>query len=116
MRRFGAQQIAAGLNVIAGIDPSNMVLVLLIIGITLVALGSMMLGMDRGVKRLSEINMIMAVALFIFVLFMSGVVTALTRYGQVMVDYVALLPALSSPFGREDTGFFHGWTTFYWAW
>lgn len=36
--------------------------VLLIIGITLIALGSVLMGMDKGVKRLSEINMVMAVA------------------------------------------------------
>jgi len=113
---FGAQQVAAGLNVVAGIEPSNTVTVLLIVGITLIALGSVLMGMDKGVKRLSEINMIMAVGLFLFVLFMSGVVASLTRYGQVMVDYVMLLPALSNPFGREDTSYFHGWTTFYWAW
>ena len=41
---------------------------------------------------------------------------ALTRYFSVMVDYVVLLPALSNPFGRTDTSYFHGWTTFYWAW
>jgi len=34
----------------------------------------------------------------------------------VMVDYVVHLPALSNPFGRDDTSYFHGWTTFYWAW
>jgi BCCT family betaine/carnitine transporter len=33
-----------------------------------------------------------------------------------MVDYIVMLPALSNPFGRTDTSFFHGWTTFYWAW
>ena len=33
-----------------------------------------------------------------------------------MVDYVVLLPVLSNPFGRTDASFFHGWTTFYWAW
>ena len=33
-----------------------------------------------------------------------------------MVDYVVQLPALSNPFGRTDTSFFRGWTTFYWAW
>ena len=33
-----------------------------------------------------------------------------------MVQYITLLPALSNPFGREDTSFFHGWTTVYWAW
>lgn len=113
---LGAQQIAAGLNEIFGIEPSNTVTVLLIIGITLVALVSVCLGMDKGVKRLSEINMIMAVALFIFVIAVTGVTAAFTRYFNVMVDYVTLLPALSNPFGREDTSYFHGWTTFYWAW
>ena len=113
---LGAQQVAFGLNEVVGIEPSNTVVVVLIIGITAIALGSVLMGMDAGVKRLSEINMIMAVALFLFVLLVTGIGTALTRYADVMVDYVALLPALSNPFGREDTSFFHGWTTFYWAW
>ncbi|MGR3514144.1 MAG: BCCT family transporter [Paracoccaceae bacterium] len=113
---LGAQQVAFGLNEVFGIEPSNTVTVLLIIGITAIALGSVLMGMDAGVKRLSEINMIMAVLLFLFVFFVTGAVAALTRYASVMVDYVTLLPALSNPFGREDTSFFHGWTTFYWAW
>ncbi|MEM8878656.1 MAG: BCCT family transporter, partial [Pseudomonadota bacterium] len=113
---LGAQQVAAGLQEVAGIEPSNTVIVLIIVGITLIALGSVLLGMDAGVKRLSEINMVMAVGLFFFVLFMTGAATAVTRYFSVMVDYVTYLPALSNPFGREDTSYFHGWTTFYWAW
>lgn len=113
---LGAQQVAAGLYEVAGIEPSSTVVVLLIIGITLIALGSVLLGMDAGVKRLSEINMVMAVGLFVFVILVTGVGTAIARYFNVMVDYVMLLPALSNPFGREDTSYFHGWTTFYWAW
>lgn len=113
---LGAQQVAAGLNEVFGIAPTPTVTVGLIVVITLIALGSVMLGMDSGVKRLSEINMVMAVGLFIFVIAMTGVVDAATRYVQVMTQYVTLLPALSNPFGREDTSFFHGWTTFYWAW
>ena len=113
---LGAQQVAAGLNEVAGIEPSNTVVVILIIGITAIALGSVLLGMDAGVKRLSEINMVMALLLFFFVLFMAGVTTTMTRYADVMVQYMVHLPALSNPFGREDTSFFHGWTTFYWAW
>ncbi len=113
---LGAQQVAAGLYEVAGIEPSNTVVVLLIIGITAIALGSVLLGMDKGVKRLSEINMVMAVVLFLFVMIMTGAVTAITRYVSVMTDYVLMLPALSNPFGREDTSYFHGWTTFYWAW
>lgn len=113
---LGAQQVASGLYEVFGIEPSSTVIVLLIIGITLIALGSVLLGMEAGVKRLSEINMVMAVGLFVFVVLVTGVGTAITRYASVMVDYVKLLPALSNPFGREDTSYFHGWTTFYWAW
>ncbi|MEM9329996.1 MAG: BCCT family transporter [Pseudomonadota bacterium] len=113
---LGAQQVAFGLNEVFGIEPSNTVTVVLIIGITLIALGSVLMGMDKGVKRLSEINMLMAVGLFLFVFFMTGAIDSITRYFSVMTDYVLLLPALSNPFGREDTSFFHGWTTFYWAW
>lgn len=97
---LGAGQVAAGLNEIFGIEPSPTVTVLLIIGITGIALVSVMLGMDAGVKRLSEINMIVAVGLFIFVILATGFFTAIARYFTVMVDYVTLLPALSNPFGR----------------
>ncbi|MEM7195602.1 MAG: BCCT family transporter [Pseudomonadota bacterium] len=113
---LGARQIAAGMYDVFGIEPSNTVVVLLIVGITIVALGSVLAGMDKGVKRLSEINMVMAICLFFFVLFLTGVGTALVRYFDVMVRYVVELAPLSNPFGREDTSYFHGWTTFYWAW
>ena len=56
---LGARQIAAGLYDVFGIEPSNTVVVVLIIGITIIALGSVLMGMDKGVKRLSEINMVM---------------------------------------------------------
>ncbi len=113
---LGAQQVASGLYEVFGIEPSPTVIVILIIGITMIALGSVLLGMEAGVKRLSEINMFMAVGLFIFVILATGIGTAISRYANVMVDYVKLIPALSNPFGREDTSYFHGWTTFYWAW
>ena len=103
---LGAQQVAAGLHEVFGIAPSPTVVVLLIIGITAIALGSVLLGMDAGVKRLSEINMIMAVCLFVFVVFGTGLGSALLRYVSVMVDYIALLPALSNPFGREAPAIF----------
>jgi len=113
---LGATQAAAGLTYLFGAPESDITMILLIIGITMIALGSVLMGMDAGVKRLSEINMIMAVGLFIFVIAVTGIGTAVSRYFSVMADYVRHLPALSNPFGREDTSFFHGWTTFYWAW
>lgn len=113
---LGARQIAAGLYDVFGIEPSNTVVVVLIIGITIIALGSVLMGMDKGVKRLSEINMVMAILLFFFVFFISGAGGAIARYFDVMVQYVVHIVPLSNPVGREDTSYFHGWTTFYWAW
>ena len=113
---LGAQQVAAGLNDVFGVPVSDTLIIVLIAGITAVALGSVLLGMDAGVKRLSEINMIMAVLLFFFVLLAGPTLALLTKFGGVMVDYAASFVALSNPFGRDDLGYMHGWTTFYWAW
>jgi len=113
---LGAKQIAAGLKDVFGIEPTNTVVVVLIIGITIVALCSVLAGLDKGVKRLSELNMGMAVVLFFFVFFVTGAGAAIVRYADVMTQYVVQLIPLSNPFGREDTSYFHGWTTFYWAW
>ncbi|MFW2588482.1 BCCT family transporter [Sagittula sp. SSi028] len=113
---LGAQQVAAGLNDVFGIPLSDMLTVGLILGITAIALVSVLLGMDAGVKRLSEINMLMALGLFIFVLIVGPTLGLLERFGAAMADYVVNFAALSNPFGREDTGYMHGWTTFYWAW
>ncbi len=113
---LGAQQVAAGLNDVFGIANTSTLTVLLIIGITAIALGSVLLGMDAGVKRLSEINMIMAVGLFVFVLLAGPTLFLLSNFGGVMVDYIKNFIALSNPIGREDTGYMHGWTAFYWAW
>ena len=113
---LGAQQVAAGLNDVFGMPTSTTLTVVLIIAITAVALGSVLLGMDAGVKRLSEINMIMAVCLFLFVLLVGPTLHLLGRFGSAMVDYVVNFVPLSNPFGRQDLNYMHGWTTFYWAW
>lgn len=113
---LGAQQVAAGLNDVFGIPTSETLVVVLIVAITAVALVSVLLGMDAGVKRLSEINMIMAVVLFLFVLLAGPTLYLLTNFGAVMRDYMIELVPLSNPFGRSDDGYMHGWTTFYWAW
>lgn len=113
---LGAQQVAAGLHDVFGVTVNNTLLVGLIIGITGIATTSVLLGMDAGVKRLSEINMILAIIVFIFVLFAGPTMHLLGTFGAVLRDYVINIVPLSNPFGREDTGYMHGWTTFYWAW
>lgn len=113
---YGAEQIAGGLNYLFDIPISNLTKVLLIIVIISIALVSVVAGLDKGVKRLSEINMIMAAMLFLFVLIAGPTLIIFATMGNAVVDYLYYLPELSSWFDREDTGFLHGWTTFYWAW
>ncbi|MGL6251687.1 MAG: BCCT family transporter, partial [Billgrantia desiderata] len=73
-------------------------------------------GVDKGVRRLSEINMILAVLLLLFVILVGPTLLILTGFFQNLGAYVVNLPALSNPFGREDANFTQGWTAFYWAW
>jgi BCCT family betaine/carnitine transporter len=113
---FGATQANAGLNELFGVPIGSTTEVILISGITAVALISVMRGLDGGVKVLSEINMGLAALLLLFVLFAGPTLAILTGFVDYLAAYLTYLPALSNPVGREDTNFMQGWTSFYWAW
>jgi len=113
---FGAEQANAGLNHIFGIPVSDVSKVVLIAAITGVALISVVAGLDAGVKRLSEINMVLAALLLIFVLLVGPTVAIFTGFFHNLYEYARYLPELSNPFGRTDDNFRQGWTSFYWAW
>jgi BCCT family betaine/carnitine transporter len=113
---FGAEQATAGLNYLFGVptgDPTKVVLILLI---TAAALISVLAGLEAGVKRLSEINMALAVLLLVFVIAVGPTVEVFSGFFNGLGSYLANVVPLSNWVGREDTDFMHGWTTFYWAW
>ncbi len=113
---LGAQQAAAGLDYLFGISATDTSKVLLVIGITIIALMSVLAGLDKGVKRLSEINMVLALLLLLFIVVVGPTLAILTGFFDNLGSYLVNLPALSNPFGREDANFSQGWTAFYWAW
>jgi len=113
---FGAEQANAGLEFLFGIPVTDGSKVVLIIAITAVALISVLAGLDAGVKRLSEINMVLAALLLLFVVLVGPTMDIIKGFFTSLVAYVEYLPALSNPVGREDTNFSQGWTSFYWAW
>ncbi|WP_101068006.1 BCCT family transporter [Roseovarius salinarum] len=113
---FGAQQANAGMSYVYGLPNNVTVQVILIVAITAVALVSVLRGLDGGVKVLSEINMVVALLLLLFVLFTAGAVGILTDFFSTLGAYVQEIVPLSNPHGREDTGYMQGWTAFYWAW
>ena len=113
---FGAEQASAGLQFLFGIEPTDTFKTLLILAITGVALLSVVAGLDAGVKRLSEINMVLAALLLAFIFFAGPTVVIATGIADNFVAYAKNLLPLSNPFGREDGNFMAGWTAFYWAW
>ncbi len=113
---FGAEQASAGLEFLFGVPETDMSKVVLITAITCVALISVVAGLDAGVKRLSEINMILAGLLLLFVILVGPTMLIITGFFENLVAYAEYLPGLSNPFGRDDANFSEGWTAFYWAW
>ncbi|MFN7102042.1 MAG: BCCT family transporter [Pseudorhizobium sp.] len=113
---IGAQQAGAGLNFLFGLPANLGMIVFLVIIITGIAIASVVAGMDKGVKRLSEINMVLALLLLVFVILVGPTLQILRGFFLNLSAYVQYLPALSNPFGRDDDNFRQGWTAFYWAW
>lgn len=113
---LGAKQATTGLSHIFGVPDNEVTMVLLIMGITVIALGSVMLGVDKGVQRLSQVNMALAGLLLAFVIIAGPTLFIATGFFEYMLAYLKNFPALTNPFGREDANFSQGWTAFYWAW
>lgn len=113
---IGAEQAAGGIEHLFGIEATNASKVLLIISITLVALWSVVSGLEKGVRRLSEINIFLAFLLLAFVVLTGPTLAIALGFFENLGAYLTHLPALSNPVGREDVNFTQGWTAFYWAW
>lgn len=114
---LGVSQVNAGLNYLFGINISVTIQVMLIIGITLLATISVFLGLDSGVKKLSEINMVLAGVFLLFVLFAGPTIYILSGFTQNIGYYLSNLIEMSlwtETF--KDTNWQGGWTVFYWAW
>lgn len=113
---YGAAQASSGLNFLFDVPLGNTTQIVLVIGITAIALFSVVAGLDAGVKRLSEINMMLAVLLLVFVIAVGPTLDILSGFFGNLGAYFQHLPALSNPVGRDDANFSQGWTAFYWAW
>jgi len=112
---LGAQQAASGFHHVFGIDDGLTTQVSIIIGVTILAIVSVVRGIDGGVKLISNINMLLAIVLVVFVALVTLAVSMGTIPTTVM-GYVENIIPLSNPHGREDEAWMHGWTVFYWAW
>ena len=113
---LGVQQVTTGLDYLFGIPANNLTMVLLIVGITAIALISVMTGINVGIKRLSQFNIILAFLLLAAIILLGPTGYIFKSLFAGLGAYVMKIVPLSNWIGREDTAFLHDWTTFYWAW
>ena len=114
---LGVKQINAGLNSLFGVGISTTTQVTLIAVITAIAALSVMSGLDKGVKRLSQANMILAAVFVLFLLLVGPTIFILSGFTQNLGYYLTIFPELSlwTETFRESN-WQGSWTVFYWAW
>ncbi|MEQ5868796.1 BCCT family transporter [Sagittula sp. NFXS13] len=121
---LGSSQIAAGLDALFGTGDGPWVQVMILAVLTGVAVTSIVVGLDKGVKFLSNLNIGMAVGLMIFVLVFGSTLFLLRGIVETFGLYIENLPRLAFwndmlADNNPDTdgwGWQGGWTVFYWAW
>ena len=114
---FGVMQVNAGLNHLFGLPVGIGVQVGLIAGITAIATVSVAMGLDGGIRRISELNMVLAVLLLGFVLVAGPTVFLLQALVHNTGMYLSNLFAMTfNLYAYQPTGWIGGWTLFYWGW
>ncbi len=113
---FGVKQLASGLHYLFDVPANNTTMVVLIVAITFFALSSVLTGLNVGIKRLSQFNIILALLLLLLVFVLGPTGYIFRGMFAAFGSYFANVVSLSNWIGREDAGFLYGWTTFYWAW
>lgn len=114
---LGVLQISAGLNYLFEFPTTTIAQVGLIIGITCIAIISVASGLDRGIKILSEFNMILAVGLLALILILGPTVFLFKALMQNTGAYLSdLVLNTFNLFAYQKTEWIGGWTIFYWGW
>jgi choline/glycine/proline betaine transport protein len=114
---LGAAQINAGLQHVFGIEQSTSTQMLLIAMITLAATASLASGIDRGIRVLSQLNVVLAGALLLFVLAAGPTLFLLNSFADNLGNYLrSFVPRTFSTYPFTDGHWHRDWTLFYWGW
>lgn len=114
---LGAMQINAGFSTVFGIPNNVPVQLCLIAIITAMATLSVMMGLDKGIKRLSDINIVLTVLLLGFMLLFGPTQFIIDSFIENIGNYVSqLVPLGLWSEAYSNTDWQANWTIFYWAW
>jgi choline/carnitine/betaine transport len=117
---LGALQISSGLQIVAGIgEVGNGILVAIIAVLTVAFVLSAVSGVAKGIQWLSNINMVLAIALALFVFVLGPTVFILNLLPTAVGSFAQDLPMMAARTGAEGSEtseWLQSWTIFYWAW
>ena len=121
---LGTSQMAAGLSALLGWDDTTLLRLTILVSLTVVATISIVVGLDRGVRVLSNINIGMAVGLMVFVLITGSTLFLLRGVVETFGLYLYNLPRLAfwndmlhgNGMETDGWGWQGNWTVFYWTW
>ncbi|UTW13118.1 choline BCCT transporter BetT [Marinobacterium rhizophilum] len=117
---IGVMQLNYGFGLLFGLSQSLSNQVLLIIAVVVIAAFSAMSGVDRGIRRLSEINMLLASGLLLFVLYQGNTLglldTLVLNIGDYLTGFVGLSFNTYALAGEDAQQWKGWWTVFFWAW
>ena len=118
---LGATQVNAGLSDVFGVPNNTFVQILIIAGITAMATMSVVAGLDGGIKRLSNVNIVLTIILLAFMVIVGPTLfifdSFIDNYGYYLSRLVELGTWSEGWLSGNDGGNWqNSWTIFYWAW
>ncbi|QKS70646.1 BCCT family transporter [Paenalkalicoccus suaedae] len=116
---FGASQINGGLDFLFGIGNNITIQVIIIAVVTVLFMLSAYTGLNKGIKILSNVNMVLAGLLLLFMFVFGPTIFNLNLLTNTIGTYIQQLPSMSfriSPLSEDERSWINGWTIFYWAW
>ena len=115
---LGVLQINSGLESLFGIPNNITVQIILIAFITMLAGLSLLMGLDKGIKRLSDINIFFTIVLLSFVIILGPTQFIFNSFFENIGNYLhQVIPlGLWTESYEGEANWQSSWTVFYWAW
>ena len=116
---FGAVQINAGLNYLFGVEINIFSQFVIIAVVTVLFVASAWSGLSKGIKYLSNTNLVLALALLGFIVVLGPTLLIFNMFTDSFGGYFSHLIQMSfgtAPLDSTDRKWLDDWTIFYWAW
>lgn len=115
---IGVVQLAYGLHVLAGVPENIATYVWLIVFSVAMATASTVSGVEKGIRRLSEVNVIVVIVMLAWIVLWGETRRILEAFVMNIGDFLTTFPSLlleTHAWDRPDE-WSQGWTLFFWAW